>query len=231
MIRNALSVTVAGAILLLSFLALQSSAQSVTAGLRGKVKELGGKALEGVQVEASKIEQKPVNEHSSSRASSQATSGRSVTVKTYETQTNNKGEFAFTDLVPGNYSLTFQKSGFVTITTWQMEVKAGENVQIGRTVEMPREKQTSSSLIRGAVLGEGGRSFENATVKLERIAGGKLKKETYSTEGGLFAFSVPSEKGIYRVTASARGYEDAVKEIEVEAAEARDIVLTLEKKP
>ncbi|HWQ35971.1 MAG TPA: carboxypeptidase-like regulatory domain-containing protein [Blastocatellia bacterium] len=211
--------------------ALPSLAQSASGAIRGKVKEQDGKALEGVKVLVRKIETKSGGDQTASRASSQGARLAESSFKR-ETETSSKGEFAFADLEPGNYALTFEKQGFVTITTWQIEVKAGETVQFGRTIELAREKQVESSLIRGAVFNHDGFTFPNATVRIERIGGGrKFKRETNSAEGGEFAFRVPSEKGTYRITASADGFQTAVKEIEVDAAEVRQISLTLEKKP
>ncbi len=208
-----------------------AAAQSPTGAVRGKVKEYGGKALEGVKVLARKIEARQTTDQSSNRASSRAARAADSADKR-ETATNGKGEFAFTDLAPGNYALTFEKQGFVTITTWQMEIKSSETVQLGRPVELPREKQSETSLIRGAVLNQEGFSIPDVAVKIERTNGGrKFKKESNSTEGGKFEFSVPSEKATYRITASASGFQTVTKEIEVDPAEIRQVVLTLEKKP
>ena len=221
------------AIVLTVVLALSVStfAQSPAGAVKGKVKEYGGKALEGVKVLARKIEARQTTDQSSNRASSRAAKAAEAAYKR-ETETNSKGEFAFTDLEPGNYALTFEKQGFVTLTTWQMEIKGGETVQIGKTIELPRERQSETSLIRGAVLNQEGFSVPNAAVKIERINGGrKFKKESNSVEGGKFEFSVPSEKATYRITASASGFQTVVKEIEVDPAEIRQVALTLEKKP
>jgi hypothetical protein len=228
MIRQTLYAIISSAVLLLLFVGA-SFAQSASGAIKGKVREQGGKALEGVRVLARKIEEAPPQP--SNRAASRGAKLAAATHK-YETQTSGKGEFAFAELPPGNYALSFEKSGFVTITTWQMEVKAGETVQLSRAVELPREKQSETSLIRGAVFNVEGFSFPNATVKIERIDGGrKYKKETNSGESGEFVFRVPSEKGTYRLTASASGFQQAVKEIKVDAAEVRQVALTLEKKP
>ncbi|HZS06905.1 MAG TPA: carboxypeptidase-like regulatory domain-containing protein [Blastocatellia bacterium] len=216
-------------VLLILFSAISVTALAQTGVIKGKVKEQGGKALEGVTVQARKIEAKPANDQNSNRAASRGAQLAASREK-HETTTDSKGNFSFSDLTAGNYVLTFEKPGFAAITTWQMEIKAGETVELRRTVELPREKQSDTSLVRGGVFNAAGFSFPNVSVKIERIGGKRFRQEKYSNDAGEFVFRVPSEKGTYRITASASGFQTVSKEIEIDASEVRQVALTLEKK-
>jgi hypothetical protein len=64
---------------------------------------------------------------------------------------------------------------------------------------------------------------------IERIDGGKkFKQETFSQDGGEFAFRLKAEKAKYRVTAAARGFQPASVEVEIDGDEARNVALTLQ---
>jgi len=66
-------------------------------------------------------------------------------------------------------------------------------------------------------------------VVIERIDGAKkFKQETISREGGEFAFRLKAEKAKYRITATARGFQPASVEVEIENDEARNVALTLQ---
>ncbi len=188
----------------------QQKAQRQGGTIQGKVKEQGGKTLEGVTVRAVNARKKESKETSS------------------EAKTDAKGDFEFAGLEPGEYSLSFEKTGYKTFTTRKLEVVSGETVKISRTIELPREGEPYSA-IRGAVFYGVGYTMPNATVTIERIDGGKkFRQETISREGGEFAFRLKSEKAQYRITASARGFQPASSEIEIEGGEVRNIALTLQ---
>ena len=194
---------------LFSFLFIPSSAQtSPPAGIvKGKVKEAGGKSLEGVTVRAV---------HAKKKDSSR------------ETQTDAKGDFELSNLETGEYSFIFEKKGYKTFTTRKMEVTSGETIKLSRTIELPREGEPFS-VIRGAVFYGVGYTLANATVIIERIDGGKrFKQETISREGGEFAFRLKAEKAKYRITATARGFQPNQTEIDIESDEVRNISLTLQ---
>ncbi len=186
----------------------QSGQSGQSGSITGRVRERDGKVLEGVLVRASRAtdEQQKV-----------------------EVSSNQKGEFRLTALASGDYVLSFERSGFQTLTTRRLSVTAGETVRIRGVIELAPERPPFS-IIRGAVFSADGLSLPNATVKIERVGEGKrLKRETVSAEGGEFAFRVPPEKAVYRVTATARGFAPATKEIEVEPDEVRQVALTLER--
>lgn len=175
--------------------------------VKGKVKEQGGKALEAVLVRAVNVKNKD-NRH--------------------DTKSDNKGEFEFANLPAGEYSLSFEKQGYKTFTTRKLEVVGGETLKLSQTIELKREGDPYS-VIHGAVLFGVGYSLPNASVTIERIDGGKkFKQETVSREGGEFAFRLRAEKAKYRITATARGFQPASTEIEIEGDEVRNVALTLQ---
>ena len=190
------------------FLLSQANGQTAQGGIiKGKVKERGGKSLEGVKVRAVNANKKD---------------------SSHEVQTDDKGDFELTGLESGEYALSFEKQGFKTFITRKVEVAAGETVKLSRIIELPRESDTYS-VIRGAIFYGVGYTLPNATVTIERIDGGrKFKHETISHEAGEFAFRLRGEKAKYRITAMARGFEAASMEIEIENNEVRNISLTLQ---
>lgn len=186
---------------------LVSQANAQTGALKGKVKEYHGKALEGVTV--------------------RATSAKNKDDK-HETSTDSKGDFTFAQLPPGDYSLSFEKQGFKTFTTRKLEVAPGETMKLSRTIELAREGDPYA-VIRGAVFYGAGYTLAHATVTIEQIEGGKrFKEEMVSREGGEFAFRLKAAKAKYRITASARGFQPASIEIEIENDEVRNVALTLQ---
>jgi hypothetical protein len=194
---------------LVAFLLVPAKAQSAHEGgvIKGKVKERGGKSLEGVTVRVAHARKKDF---------------------TREAKTDDKGDFEVTGLETGDYSLSFEKPGYKTFTTRKLEVIGGETLKLRSAIELPRESDPYS-IIRGAVLYGVGYTLPNATVTIERIDGvRKFKQETISREGGEFAFRLKAEKARYRVTASARGFQSASTEIDVESDEARNISLNLQ---
>lgn len=202
----------------LSFIVLFFTAAQAEGGqIQGKVKEDGGKSLAGVTVKAN-------------RAVTRTLDNQDTGQQDYETKTNDKGEFVLRGLLPGNYALTFELTGYRTFVTRRFELAAGATFKVPNAIEMSREPE-AHSLIRGAVLDVTGYSLENASVTLERIDGKKFKKiEKASVAGGQFAFRVPSEPGTYRIVASATGFATATQEVSVDKNEIRSIVLQLEKK-
>jgi uncharacterized membrane protein len=184
-----------------------SHANAQSGNIKGKVKERNGKALEGVIVRATSAKNKDDKR---------------------ETKSDSDGEFEFIGLPPGDYTFSFEKQGFKSFTTRKLEVPAGQTIKLNRVIELSREGDPYS-LIRGAVLYGVGYSLSNATVLIERIDGGKrFKQETISREGGEFAFRVRAEKARYRITASARGFEPASTEIDIDSDEVRNVALTLQ---
>lgn len=184
-----------------------SQALAQAGGMKGKVKEQGGKNLEGVLVRIAHIKKKELSQ---------------------ETKSDAKGDFEFANLPGGEYSLTFEKQGYKTFVTRKLEIIPGEVFRIRNTVELVREGDPYA-VIRGAVLYGAGFTLPNASVQIERIDGEKkFKQDTLSHEGGEFAFRIKAEKAKYKVTASAKGFQPASTEIEIFSDEVRNIALTLQ---
>jgi carboxypeptidase family protein len=176
--------------------------------IKGRIKERGGKMLEGVTVRAvhARDEQKK-----------------------FETKSDAKGEFELKGVSAGDYVLSFERQGFQTFTTRSLSVGEGEILKLSRVIELAPDRPPVA-IIRGAVFTGEGLTLPNASVKIERIDEGKrLKRETVSVEAGEFAFRLPAEKATYRITAVARGFQAATKEIGIEGDEVRQIALTLER--
>ena len=184
-----------------------AQSQTQTGAVKGRVKERNGKTLGGVIVIATSAENKEDKR---------------------ETKSDDKGDFEFDALPAGRYSLSFEKQGYKTFITRKLEVAAGETTKLSSAVELSREGEPYA-VIRGAVFRGPGFTLPNATLTIERIDGGKkFKQETFSQEGGEFAFRLKAEKAKYRVTATARGFQPASVEIEVAGDEARNVALTLQ---
>lgn len=193
-------------VMLVAIIFFTGSASAQTGIVKGKIKEQGGKSLEGVLVRATNVKNK---------------------TDLYDTLSDAKGDFEFASLPAGAYSLSFEKQGYKTFITRKLEVAGGETLKLSQTIELKREGEPYS-VIHGAVLYGVGYSLPNASVTIERIDGGKkFKQETVSREGGEFAFRLRAEKAKYRITANARGFQPASTEIEVESEEVRNIALTL----
>lgn len=197
-----------GSALITMLVLLFSTATGVSAQtgtIKGKVKEEGGKAMEGVLVQAINVRNKEDKQ---------------------QVNSDSKGDFEFSGLPAGDYSFSFEKQGYRTFLTRKLAVIGGETLRL--TAELKREGEPFS-LIRGAVLNSIGYSMPNASVLLERIDGGrKFKQEKESGEGGQFVFRLKAEKAKYRITANARGFQSASTEIEIESDEVRNIALTLQ---
>ncbi|MDX2043454.1 MAG: carboxypeptidase-like regulatory domain-containing protein [Acidobacteriota bacterium] len=178
-----------------------------TGAVKGKVKELDGKSLEGVLVTATSTKNKADN---------------------HETTSDAKGDFEFTSLPAGDYSFSFEKKGYKTFLSRALSVIGGETLRLRTVVELKRD-EAPFSIIRGAVFYDQGYSLPNAGVKIERIDGKRFKEEKLSGEGGQFAFRLKAEKAKYRVTAFANGFQPVSTEIEIEGDEIRNIALTLQR--
>jgi len=181
------------------------SAAAQTGTVKGKVKEEGGKALEGVLVQVISAKNKDDK---------------------HEVRSDGKGDFELAGVPAGDYSFSFEKQGYKTFLTRKLAVVGGETLKV--SAELKREGEPFS-LIRGAVLYGVGYSLPNASVTIERIDGGKrFRQEKVSGEGGQFVFRLKAEKAKYRITANARGFQPASAEIEIESDEVRNIALTLQ---
>ncbi|HEX8352036.1 MAG TPA: carboxypeptidase-like regulatory domain-containing protein [Pyrinomonadaceae bacterium] len=147
-----------------------------------------------------------------------------------QTSTNAKGEFAFRDVEPGSYGLTFRKQGLQVGRMEQVEVRAGKTLNIKEGLYLPVD-EGSIAFIRGSVFSAAGRSFNGARVELSRVeADGSLKKldSRVSNATGSFAFRLPPERARYRLTAKADGMGTASQDVEIEGAAIYRAALSLE---
>jgi hypothetical protein len=175
--------------------------------IKGKVRESGGKTLSGVVVRA-------VN------------AGDPGDVR--ETHSDSSGDFVIDGLSTAEYQLTFTMSGYKVFQTRRLEVKSGDQIQLKRAIELEREHEPYA-VIRGAVLRGDGYSLPDAKVTIERLGEGKrFRHDTVSTSGGEFAFRLPAGKATYRVTATARGFAPASKDVEIENDDVRQVALQLQ---
>jgi hypothetical protein len=176
--------------------------------LKGRVKVQDSKSHDAVTVKAQRY------------------NGTKPVAEPIETQTNAKGEYLFEKLTAGEYVLSFARAGYKSFTTRRQSVSDGETLAI-KEIPLAKEGEPYAE-IRGAVLYGVGYSLPNAIVTIERIDGSKkFKQEKASQEGGEFGFRVKADKAKYRITATARGFESASTEIEIEGDELRNIALTL----
>jgi hypothetical protein len=123
-----------------------------------------------------------------------------------EATTDAKGNFEVA-LEPGDYRLTVEADGYASASLREIvTVHAGKRTKLGDRVELP--KSDSTSVVRGSVFDELGRSIPGAKVVLERVPAddnapvAKYERETRTDSTGLFAFRVPEGEARYRLTAT-----------------------------
>ena len=90
--------------MLVVVISFTGSASAQTGIVKGKIKEQGGKALEGVLVRATNVKNK-TDQH--------------------DTISDAKGDFEFASLPAGAYSLSFQNQIYQTFITRKLEVYVG----------------------------------------------------------------------------------------------------------
>ena len=184
----------------------QLAAALQSGSVSGKVKARSGKALGLVRVTATRWDD---------------------ATKSTETLSEDTGEFEIKGLSAGEYVIRLERHGYRSFTSRRLKVDAGDTVKLRSVIELVPDSPPFA-MIRGAVFTDDGFSLANASVRIERISDGKkLKRETTSVDGGEFTFKLPSEKAVYRVTANARGFESASKDVEVDADEVRQIAISL----
>lgn len=147
-------------------------------------------------------------------------------------ETNPKGEFEFQGLAPGTYGLTLRKAGLEVGRMEDVEVRAGRTVSLKDKLYLPVDDGAIAH-IRGSVFDASGRSVGAAKVELARVeADGTLKKlESRVSNGtGSFAFRLPPERALYRLTAKADGAEPATEDLNIDGAAIYRVALSLRSK-
>jgi uncharacterized GH25 family protein len=202
------------AAILATLLAIAGDAAQKTGILKGKIEDLKGKPIAGVEVR--------VLRH------------RDRTTK--ETRTDASGSYNF-ELEPDDYTVSFDAEGYQGGTLVQMQqVEEGKETVV-KTIRLEKERK-KTSLVRGAVFDANGAALAGAKVKLVRIPTEEEEKErrkphslsmSYTTNSrGEFAFRLPSERARYKVTASGEGYKANTKIVDVNEDEAVPLAFSLE---
>lgn len=208
-------------LLLLGFIALaflfRCGAGGVVAGdaqergtIKGKVQTEQGKDFPGVIV----------------KASSQKTRDVSTAA------TNSGGEYTL-QLDPGEYSFSFDASGYQTAT-----LQSTYTAVAGKESHLPTVKMTKElyySLIKGGVFTNEGLSIAGAKVVIERLdedgkPAKKGREEKSTNFAGSFAFRLGYAAGRYRITASMKGFKDETKEVAIEQGESHSISFRLQRR-
>jgi hypothetical protein len=149
-----------------------------------------------------------------------------------QVETNRKGDFAFNNLRPGSYELTFRKPGLAVGKLSNVEVKAGKVNELSDRLRMTVD-EGSVAYVRGSVFTPNGLSVPGAKVDVARIgADGSAKKlgSTVTTESGQFVFKLAPSLAKYRLTAKVDGVEPVSKEVQVDGAEIYRVALNLKPK-
>jgi uncharacterized GH25 family protein len=199
----------------LSFsLATVFGGQEKTGTLKGKIEDDKGKPIAGAEVRVMRSRDRSVKEAKSDQT----------------------GSYTL-ELVPDDYSLSFDAEGYRGGTLVQMQqVEEGKETVV-KTIRLARVKERTS-LVRGAVFDSQGASLAGARVKLNRVPTDEEAKEkkhvsshsmSYTTNSrGEFAFRLPAVRARYEVTASADGYKSETKTVEVSESEAVPLAFSLE---
>ncbi len=180
--------------------------QRTTGGVRGRVRVESGSGAAGVTVAARQGEQ-----------------------EIGSTTTNGRGDFTLSNLAPGTYSLVFRRPGLRVGTLNNIVVQAGELHRLNEQLFLPVD-EGSLALVRGSVFTAEGRSLRGARVEIARVgADGSVRRIDYrmTNEMGVFAFRLPPDDAIYRVTATLRGAQPATNDVQVQGAAIYRLALTL----
>jgi hypothetical protein len=137
--------------------------------------------------------------------------------------TDKDGEFRL-ELEPGAYRLQFEADGYSSATLRDtVTIEAGRTTKLKRRVELP--ESDTSTVVRGSVFDELGRSIAGAKVVLERIPGADgqavapTKMGAASDSMGLFAFRLPAGSARYRLTATHPKFKAATITVDVAGGE------------
>lgn len=188
---------------LLAFAALAVSAQ--TGGVKGKVRNMKGSAVEGATITA-------------------RLKGQDVK----SVKSDSKGNFQLTGLEPGVYNFVFEKSGYGAGVKYSVEIKSGSLVSLGDNLALVQD-QGSLVILNASVFNQDGRSITGARVEVERMnSDGTTKKIAtgFTNVSGEFGLRQPDAAAKFRVTAFFKGVS-ASKEITVDSAGRYSTAITL----
>ncbi|MCS7158162.1 MAG: carboxypeptidase-like regulatory domain-containing protein [Blastocatellia bacterium] len=147
-----------------------------------------------------------------------------------EAMTGEDGRFVLSDLIPGRYALLISSPDHEPAVVRSVDVKAGRETSLKSPIRLRRAE--AYAVISGATFDPNGFLLPGVRVVLERLPLDEekvppLKLEQVSNSSGEFAFRVPGERGRYRLTATASGYEPEVQIVEVGGLERRRVALRL----
>lgn len=151
-----------------------------------------------------------------------------------EAMTDEEGKFVLSDLTPGRYALLISSPDHEPALVRSVEFKSGRETVLKSPVRLRRAE--AYAVISGATFDPNGFLLPGVRVVLERLPLEAervplLRLEQVSNSSGEFAFRVPGERGRYRLTATARGYEPDVQIVEVGGLERRRVALRLKARP
>lgn len=182
------------------------AAQPTTGGIKGRVKTEDGKSLSGVTI--------IVYKHDKEVARGNTTA---------------KGEFLISNLVPGVYDLSFQKTGRQHGTLKGVDVLPGKPRTLRDHLILPVD-EGSLALVHGLIFSPEGHGIAGAVVELERLGSdGKVVRvdERISNELGEFGFRFDPDNAKYRLRVKAKNALSATKEIDIDGAGIYRIAITL----
>ena len=137
------------------------------------------------------------------------------------TETESDGFYEFNGLKGGEYTLTYEKSGYKTHTE-PVSLGEGDTVNLG-TIAL---EMTVKGSIVGYVVNIEGDPIKSAKVQLKRI-----KKKTMtatSDEDGYFLFD-DLESGVYMVIVRKRSYRKVSERITLDEGEEKEMEIVLRK--
>jgi Carboxypeptidase regulatory-like domain len=120
--------------------------------------------------------------------------------------------------------------GFLLGVIWAVSLLAVPSNWVAKEEGSRNAKEKKSAdyaLIRGSVFRDDGFSMRGARVSCRRAKDSKPKWETFSGEGGEFAFRLPVGKMQYIITAEMNGFQPASKTVEIANDERQDISIVL----
>jgi hypothetical protein len=138
------------------------------------------------------------------------------------TTTDEDGYYEFNGLKEGNYTLTYEKSGYQTHTE-DISLGEGEEMDLG-TIIM---ETVENGMIYGYVVNIRGNPIEYVRLKLKGIKT-KTTKQTSSDADGFFEFS-DLEADTYIITAKKKGFKPVNQRIKLGDGEVTDIEIEMKK--
>jgi len=139
------------------------------------------------------------------------------------TSSDEDGYYLFSRLIAGEYTLTYEKEGYITKTR-EISLIEGEEKYLAVTVLI---EQMQNGRISGYVYNMKGNPIESAKIRLKR-ANSRVLKKTFSDEDGFFEFA-DLDADTYIITALKSGYKMVKQTITLEEGEEVDIEIEIKK--